>query len=288
MYRAKEKGKARYEIFDHGMHGKAVNRLKLESDLRDAVQMRQFVLHYQPIVSLHTGQLAGFEALVRWQSPERGMVPPLDFIPVLEETGLIVEMGEWAIFESLGQLKHWTDAGLASNGVTMAVNVSRRQLLSAHLSQTIAHALQKFEMAGERLEVEITESSVMVNREVAVHVLDQLRMREVHLSMDDFGTGHSSLSCLHQFPFTTLKIDREFVRDCAQKQSSLEVVRAILSLARVLELKVIAEGVETQEQMNLLRTLGCDFAQGYFIAKPMPTNQAEVYMQSYDAGKYAG
>ncbi len=268
MYRAKENGKARYEMFDHGMHARAVSRLQLESDLREAVERKEFCVFYQPIVSLQTGRLAGFEALVRWNHPRRGLVSPADFIPVAEETGLIVPIGDWVLAEACARLREWQLASPSHRALSLSVNLSARQVAQPDLLEWIKKALNDSNLSPHCLKLEITESVVMENAEAAALMFKQLRSLGVQLSIDDFGTGYSSLSYLHRFPLNYLKIDRSFVARLTTDNDNA-IVRTISTLARNLGMEVIAEGIETEEQFAQLRMLGCEYGQGYLFSPPI-------------------
>ena len=268
MYRAKSMGKARHELFDKGMHTRALTQLQLETDLRRAVDRQEFIIHYQPIVSLANFRLAGFEALVRWEHPERGLVPPTDFIRIAEETGLIVPLGHWVLREACYQMREWQKIIPADPPLSISVNLSSKQFMQPDLIGQVKAVLEETQIDPRSLKLEITESVVMENFEVAVEMLQQLRNLGVELSIDDFGTGYSSLSYLHRFPISTLKIDRSFVSSMADNNENTEIVRTIVMLARNLGMKVVAEGVETKEQLAQLRALDCDYGQGYFFSKP--------------------
>jgi len=269
MYRAKEKGKARYEMFDLDMHADAVARLQLENDLRRAVEHNEFEVFYQPIVALGDGKIAGFEALVRWRHPERGLVSPVEFIPLAEETRLITEIGEWVLRESCRQMSEWRDLLPPSHRpLIISVNLSSKQLTQPDLIERIKQILRETGLPPHLLKLEITESAVMDNAESAASMLAQLRDLGIRLSIDDFGTGYSSLSYLHRFPVDTLKIDRSFVSRMGQGDENSEIVRTIVTLASNLGMTVIAEGVETEAQHEQLSALGCEYAQGYLYAKP--------------------
>jgi len=268
MYRAKENGKARYEVFDHGMHARAVSRLQLESDLRQAVEQKEFCVYYQPIVSLQTGRLAGFEALVRWNHPRRGLVSPADFIPVAEETGLIVPIGEWVLQEACKHIRECQMAFPGHRSLSLSVNLSARQVAQADLLDRIKEALAVSKLSAHCLKLEITESVVMENAEAAALMFKQLRSLGVQLSIDDFGTGYSSLSYLHRFPLNYLKIDRSFVSRLTTDNDNA-IVRTISTLARNLGMEVIAEGIETEEQYQQLKMLGCEYGQGYLFSHPV-------------------
>jgi diguanylate cyclase (GGDEF)-like protein len=269
MYRAKENGKARYEMFDKGMHARAVSRLQLESDLRQAVEQKEFCVYYQPIVALETGRIAGFEALVRWNHPQRGVVSPADFVPAAEETGLIVPIGQWVLEEACTKIKEWQTNSPSHRSLSLSVNLSGRQVAQADLLEKIKHALVVSNLNSHCLKLEITESVVMENAEAAAVMFKQLRALGVQLSIDDFGTGYSSLSYLHRFPINYLKIDRSFVSRMTTADDNYEIVRTIATLARNLGMEVIAEGIETQEQYQQLKALGCEFGQGYLFSRPV-------------------
>ncbi len=298
MYRAKALGKARYVVFDSAMHKHALALLQLENDLRRAVQSEklqvkseekeipissflcEFLLHYQPIVALDTGRIAGFEALVRWQHPERGLISPAEFIPVAEETGLIVPLGAWVLLEACRQLHHWQERFPFARDLTMTVNLSGKQLSQPHLLAQIDEILQQTGINPLCLKLEITESVLMENAAAATEVLEQLRNRNIGLCIDDFGTGYSSLSYLHRFPINTLKIDRSFVSEMAGDDENSEIVRAIVTLAHNLGMYVVAEGVETEKQLVQLWAQQCEYGQGYFFSKPLPSEAAEALMVS--------
>lgn len=280
MYRAKEGGKARHEIFDKAMHAQTLLRLNLENDLRRAIERREFYLVYQPIVHVNSGKLYGFEALVRWRHPDRGIVPPLEFIPVAEETGLIVPLGQWVLEEACRQVRDWQSDFPEFRTLTLSVNLSGRQLNDPKLIQKVKDILFETGFDPSRLKLEITESVVMENAEVSAVLLKQLRALGLQLSIDDFGTGYSSLSYLHRFPVTTLKIDRSFVSRMGQGDENLEIVRTIVTLAKNLNMDVVAEGIETQEQRAQLHALGCQYGQGYMFAKPLDAVDVEAYVEN--------
>jgi diguanylate cyclase (GGDEF)-like protein/PAS domain S-box-containing protein len=275
MYRAKTMGKARHEIFDKAMHARAMNLLQLETDLRRAVEREEFFVQYQPIVSLETSHLRGFEALVRWKHPERGLISPIDFIPVAEETGLIIQIGEWVLRESCQQMQKWHTLFPTDPPMFISVNLSGKQFTQPDLIKDVATILEETGLNPRSLKLEITESVVMENIETATEMLKQLRSLGVKLSIDDFGTGYSSLSYLHRFPIDTLKIDRSFVTQMSDNNENMEIVRTVVMLAQNLGMDVVAEGVETTEQLSLLQRLGCEFGQGYFFSKPVGASNAE-------------
>ncbi|HEX8500509.1 MAG TPA: EAL domain-containing protein [Pyrinomonadaceae bacterium] len=274
MYRAKMEGKKRHVVFDKAMHDRAMELLQIETDLRRAITRKEFFLNYQPIVSLETGKVSSFEALVRWRHPERGLVMPGEFVPVAEETGLIVPLGVWVLEEACRQMRSWQKLGLAGDGVTVSVNLSSRQFSQADLIEQVSSALREAGLRPGNLKLEITESMVMENVDTAIDMLMQLRDLGVGLSIDDFGTGYSSLSYLHRFPIDTLKIDRSFVTQMTDNAENAEIVRTIVTLARSLDMNVIAEGVETEEQLRRLGSLGCDYGQGYLFSRPVGAGQA--------------
>jgi len=280
MYRAKDAGKARYELFDLEMHSRAVIRMRLENDLRRAVERNEFCVFYQPIISVATGRLSGFEALVRWEHPERGLVAPSEFIPVAEETGLIGSLGSWILEESCRQMHAWHQLHPANRALTMNVNLSSKQLIQSGLVQEVKTILKKTGLPARSLKLEITESVVMENAELATNMLRQLSDLNVHLCIDDFGTGYSSLSYLHRFPVDTLKIDRSFVNRIEEKDENVEIVRTIATLARNLGMEVVAEGVESSEQLACLRSLNCEYAQGYHFSRPLNAEAAAGFIES--------
>ncbi len=280
MYQAKLRGKARFVIFDKGMHVRAMNTLQIESDLRHAAERKEFKLHYQPIISLETGELSGFEALIRWQHPERGMIPPADFIPVAEETGLIVPIGQWVMREACLQMQRWRTQYPELGDVWMSVNLSGKQFAHAGLMEQIIQTLSLTGLDPCRLKLEITESVVMENVDTATWMLERLRTLGVETCIDDFGTGYSSLSYLHRLPIDALKIDRSFVSRMSRNSENREIVRTIIMLAQNLGKQVIAEGVETREQLDQLRDLHCATGQGYFFSKPLDAEKASDFINS--------
>jgi len=269
MHRAKAAGKGRYEVFDASMHAKAVRIMTLENNLRKALERSEFRLHYQPIVSLENRHLMGFEALIRWQHPELGMVSPADFIPLAEDTGLIISIGRWVLWQSLKQLAEWQRLFAAGKQLTMSVNLSGKQLQDPDLLRQIQGILKEACVAPGSLKLEVTESAIMENPDQAAAILTGLRDMGVQLSLDDFGTGYSSLSYLHRFPFHDLKIDRSFVSKLEAGDKDAEIVKVINSLAKNLGMDVVAEGIETEAQWCLLHHLACRYGQGYYFSKPL-------------------
>lgn len=267
MYRAKRAGKARCEVSDAAMHANAVKRLRLETDLRKALEQGEFRVYYQPIVSLQTGRITGFEALSRWQRPE-GIVPPMEFIPVAEEIGLIVPMNRQLLLEAGQHLHSWQSEFPSSPPLTMSVNLSARDFAQPDLASGIRQSLERIGVDPSCLQLEIIETIAMGDAEKSGHVLAQLKTLGVHLSIDDFGTGYSSLSRLRRIPVDTLKIDRTFISHMDSDPENREIVRIIIMLAHNLGLKVVAEGAETEAQVHLLKQLHCEMAQGYFFSRP--------------------
>ncbi|MEG3875153.1 EAL domain-containing protein [Microcoleus sp. AT8-B1] len=282
MYRAKALGTGRYQVFNASMHALAVERLQLETDLRIALKRREFLLHYQPFVSLASGRIIGFEALVRWQHPLRGLIGPIKFIPVAEETGAIVPLGEWVLEEACRQLRLWEEMFGFDRALIMSVNLSGKQFAQPDLVDRLKVILETTGLSAESLKLEITESVVMEDVESAIAVLKQMKALNVKLGIDDFGTGYSSLSYLSRFPTDTLKVDKSFVgrMELESEGENVAIVRTIVALAHALGMDVIAEGVETAAQLARLRSIGCEYGQGYFFAKPLPSEAATALMAS--------
>ena len=279
MYHAKSNDdNQRFKIFDTGMYAAAVALLQLETDLRQAVKQNEFMLHYQPIISMKDGRIEGLEALIRWQHPVQGFIPPNEFISTAEETGLIIEIGEWVLHEACRQLTEWHKQYPAVSHLSVSVNISSKQLLPTMINQ-IRHVLHETGIAPECLVLEITESMIMENAKLAAPLLSQLKDMNVKIHIDDFGTGYSSLSYLHQFPVDVLKIDRSFVKRIGDSEDNLEIVRAIINLAHSLNMRVIAEGVETEEQLTKLKALDCEYMQGYLFSKPLNGKDIEALIQ---------
>ncbi|MFY9584063.1 MAG: EAL domain-containing protein [Candidatus Acidiferrales bacterium] len=268
MYRAKAQGRARYEIFDSDMHARAVTLLHLESDLRGAIDHHQLSIHYQPIISLQTGSITGAEALLRWQHPQRGFVSPGEFIPLAEETGLIRPIGEWVLWAACAQATAWQADGYS--GLRVTVNFSSRQFEYENIQELIQKVLKETRLAPQTLELEITESMAIRDCELGARTLNELRAIQIRISIDDFGIGSSSLAYLKRLPIATLKIDRSFVRDLATDPDDASITSAIIAMAHSLKLNVVAEGVETEEQLAFLRSQQCDEMQGYLFSPPVP------------------
>ncbi|HEY9402153.1 MAG TPA: EAL domain-containing protein [Pyrinomonadaceae bacterium] len=278
MYRAKESGKARFEVFDTSMHARALNLLRLENDLRRALERQEFRVYYQPIVALETGHIAGFEALVRWQHPERGFISPAEFISVAEDTNLIIPLGLRVLHEACLQMARWHWQSPANKLLTLSVNLSGKQFSQPDLVERIEQILDETGLDPRRLKLEITESVVMENAESAIAMLARLKTLGVQLSIDDFGTGYSSLSYLHRFPIDTLKIDRSFVNLMNEGAENSEIVRTIRTLAGNMGMEVVAEGIETLGQLNQLMELKCEYGQGYLFSKPVEAGAAEALL----------
>lgn len=276
MYRAKENGRSNIQFYTPAMNAEAFERLKIEGGLHNAIDRQEFVLHYQPQIDLQTGRMVGVESLIRWQHPELGMVSPVRFIGLAEETGLIVPMGAWALRHACEQVRAWQNEELGA--VRVAVNLSIRQFYQHDLVQTVAATLQETGLAPELLEIELTESLIMTDVERAIAVLRGLKTLGVYIAIDDFGTGYSSLSYLKRFPIDVLKIDQSFVRDITEDADDAAIVSSIISLAHSLRLDVVAEGVETAEQLAYLREHDCDQVQGYYFSKPLPANQLQTLL----------
>lgn len=268
MSRAKDSGRNQYQFYLPQMNERATTRSQLEAGLRIALKQEQFLLHFQPKVSLRSGEICGFEALLRWQHPVRGLVPPADFIGILEETGLIESVGKWALRAVCQQIKHWQDSALQPRPV--AVNLSALQFREQHLDRIVADIIAAAGIEPRWLEFELTESVLMQDTQQTAAILRNLKALGVGIAVDDFGTGYSSLAYLKRFPLDTLKIDREFVRDCVSDPNDAAIAQSIVSLAHNLSLKVVAEGVESEQQLNFLASVGCDEMQGYYFSRPVP------------------
>ncbi len=269
MYRAKALGKARYEVFDADMRASVMARLQLETDLHRALERGELRNFYQPIVALATGEIAGFEALLRWQHPTRGLLGPNEFIPVAEETGLIRELGWWNLRKACQQISEWRAGSIAHRHLSISVNLSAKQFLQPKLVEDIRNLLHELALPPEALKLEITESTVMADPSAAIEMLQQIKSLGIHLAIDDFGTGYSSLSYLHRFPLDTLKIDRSFISGMGNDGEGMEIARTILPMANNLRLDVVAEGVETLQQVAMLKKLQCKYGQGYYFSKPL-------------------
>jgi predicted signal transduction protein with EAL and GGDEF domain len=281
MYQAKRAGKARHEIFDQNMHDAVKETLQIETDLRHAVEKREFTVYYQPIYSYETDRIEGFEALARWEHKTLGMIPPSKFVPLAEEIGLIDALGEQIMRRACGEgylLQQL--AGEYSDSFVMSVNLSCKQFAQPRLAESIKQILIDTKFEPKNLKLEITESVFLEHTEKAIETLRQLRESGIEINIDDFGTGYSNLHYLSQFPISTLKIDRSFISPIKESGENIEIVRTIMMLARNLGMKVIAEGVETETQYEQLKALNCEGAQGYFFGQPMTFKEAGEFLQN--------
>ena len=277
MYRAKEYGRNNFQFYVADMNVKARERLMLESSLRRALDRNEFMLYYQPRVDLLSGRVIGAEALLRWRHPEMGLVPPSEFIPILDETGMIIPVGDWALREACRQNREWQDRGLPP--IRVAVNLSVRQFIQRDLADTIIRALDAVGLSAEYLELEITEDLFLEHNETNIITLSRLKNMGIHISIDDFGTGYSSLSYLKRLPIDTLKIDQSFVRDIGTDPDNKAIASAIIAMASSLRLNVLAEGVETDEQLAFLRAQGCNEIQGFSFSHPLPAEEFEQLLR---------
>jgi diguanylate cyclase (GGDEF)-like protein len=282
MYHAKSRGRGRYEIFDKTMHARAVMLMRLDNDLRRAVERQEFRLFYQPIVDLQTGTIAGVEALIRWFHPHRGLVPPNEFIQLAEETGLILPIGEWLLSEACRQFSEWQQHIPHTSAMTINVNLSCKQFTHPRLVQQIQQVLHQNHLQPQVLKLEITESTIMENSQRATDTLAELKELGIQLCIDDFGTGYSSLSYLHRFPIDSLKVDRSFIKaiDTNDETSGIVITNTIVMLAQHLGISLVAEGIETAKQLSFLRTLKCEYGQGYYFAKPLDSEGIEALLIS--------
>lgn len=301
MYRAKENGRARFQVFDQAMHRQANSRLQLESEIRRGIEKKEFCVFYQPIIDLRSDQVIGFEALLRWRHPKRGIVSPVEFIPLAEETGLIVPLGEFVLAESCRQLRNWQAANQTQENLVMSVNLSRKQFIQDNLAEYVAGVLRESKIPPETLRLEITESHFMEDGAGKISILERLRELGAKISVDDFGTGFSSLSYLHRLPIDFLKIDRSFTERMLSGSENGVTVQTIIMLAKNLNIEVVAEGIETAEQAAFLKNLGCDFGQGFFYSEPIDgeeagflinavpsTNTIALYEDTGGSGNFSG
>jgi EAL domain-containing protein (putative c-di-GMP-specific phosphodiesterase class I) len=275
MYRAKAYGRNRYVLFDETMHTQTVTRWQMEMDLRGAVNRKEFLLYYQPIIALEKGEITGFEALLRWTHPQQGLLPASKFISIVEETDLIMPVSEWVLREVCGQLIRWNQQYPDMIPLVISINLFSRQLLQTNFVRVVKQILKETGIDANNIMIDITESMIMDNTKIAARVLKQLKAMKIQLTIDDFGTGYSSLGYIRKFPADLLKIDRSFISRMNDDEESLGIVRTVITMARNMGLKVIAEGVETAEQLKQLRTLGCDYAQGFYFSQPLDSQEVE-------------
>jgi EAL domain-containing protein (putative c-di-GMP-specific phosphodiesterase class I) len=277
MYQAKEKGRNNCQFFEKGMNVRAVERQSIEGDLRFALERNEFVLHYQPKIDLKSGEITGVEALVRWRHPQRGLVGPVQFISIAEDCGLMLPIGRWVLRESCRQAKAWQEAGLPD--IEMAVNVSSVEFRNDDFLEGISTILKETGLDPRYLELELTESVLMQHAEFSVPLLRKLKAMGVRLAVDDFGTGYSSLSYLRQFPIDTLKVDQSFIHEINAETDEATIISAVINMGCRLKHRVIAEGVETAEQLAFLRAHGCDEGQGYYFGRPMPASDTAKLLE---------
>jgi len=282
MYVAKDQGRNTFRFFDRSMNARARQRLSLENQLRHALERSELELFYQPQLDIRSGRVSGAEALLRWRHPELGLVPPMDFIPMAEETGLIVPIGEWVLRAACAQAADWEAAGFS--GMRIAVNLSRCQLRERGLADLVDRIIREAGVAPAQMQLEITESAVMRDPDLAVSIMQEVRERGVQLAIDDFGTGYSSLSHLKRFPIDALKIDRSFIQDIPKDRDSMAIARAIAAMGGSLDLTVIAEGIETEGQLAFVREHGCDEAQGYLFSRPVPVAEMSAFFARHRCG----
>jgi diguanylate cyclase (GGDEF)-like protein len=278
MYRAKHGGRGRCEMFDRAMHAEALTRLQIESDLRHAFERQEFFLQYQPIVALRDGRIAGVEALVRWQHPERGVIAPATFVPVAEDTGLVIPLGRWVLREACQQARAWQERYERDRPFSVSVNLSVREFGQKDLGQTLATILEETGLPPSRLKLEITESAIIGQKHPAIEMVEELRALGVGIHLDDFGTGYSALNYLHRLPLDAVKVDRAFTSAIDAEERPLHVVRAIVTLAHAIGMEVVAEGVMSQNQLELLRAMKCDLAQGFLFARPGSAEEIEALL----------
>ena len=274
MYRAKERGRDNFQVFTPAMEATLLEVLALENDLNHALEREELVVHYQPVMDIKSGRIVGGEALLRWQHPERGLVGPDEFIPLAEETGLIVPIGEWVLRKACAQAKEWQEAGLGA--MRVAVNLSARQVEHPGLVQLVAEVLKETRLPPQCLHLELTEGAVMRQVESVISTLAELQALGIGISVDDFGTGYSSLGYLKRFPIDTIKIDRSFVRDVTTDQNDAAIVTTVIAMARSLNLRVIAEGVETEAQLAFLRENDCHEFQGFLLSRAVSPAEFEA------------
>jgi len=284
MYQAKASGKDRYEIFDVHMRTRAFSRLELENEIRMGLERDEFQLYYQPILSLESNHLAGFEALIRWLHPKRGLLLPAEFLSIAEESGLILPMGDWVLHEACGQLRRWQEKYPNLHNLSVNVNISSKQFLHPNFIEHIVRTLNDSGLKAEALKLEITEGVLISNYSTANEVFTKLQNLGVELQIDDFGTGYSALGYLQHFPINAIKIDRSFVNEMVKSRKSTELVRAIISIAREMGMETIAEGIETEKQLSELKGLLCSYGQGFLLSKPQDSVSTEKILASLGHG----
>jgi diguanylate cyclase (GGDEF)-like protein/PAS domain S-box-containing protein len=287
MYSAKGRGRAQYQVFDARMHTHALTLLQIESDLRRAIEREELCVNYQPIVSLQSGRISGFEALVRWRHPARGLISPSEFIPVAEETGLIIQIDRWVLKQACLQMRRWQEDFPVTRHMKISVNLSCKQFMQPTIVGQVLETLEETGLDPSSLKLEITESVMMERGDYAMNVLEQLSSAGIKLSLDDFGTGYSSLSYIHRFPVTTLKIDQSFIKRIGGAQNG-EIVRTVVTLARNLGLEVVAEGIETVMQLDQLKSLDCEQGQGHYFSEPVDGESATGLIQKEERGELLG
>jgi EAL domain-containing protein (putative c-di-GMP-specific phosphodiesterase class I) len=282
MYRAKSTGKARFEVFDITMRSHAFSRLVMEQEMRSALENGEFELYYQPIVSVKSNQLVSFEALIRWTHPTRGLLLPGEFLPIAEESGLILPIEKWVLNEACAQLRQWHQKYPSLQHVSVNVNVSHRQFAQSNFVDGVMKALSVNDLKPEALKLEITENVLISNYAAANEVFTKLRNFGVQLEIDDFGSGYSALGYLQHFPISAIKIDKSFVDEIGKSRRGVELIRAILSMARELGMEAIAEGIETSEQLDCLKELSCSLGQGFLLSRPLNQKTAEKLMEKHE------
>ncbi|HDH06638.1 MAG TPA: EAL domain-containing protein [Nitrospirae bacterium] len=278
MYHAKNQGKNNFQFYKQSMNATAFERLTMENDLRKAVERNELILYYQPKMDIRTGKIIAVEALLRWNHPDKGLLAPAEFISLAEETGLIIPIGEWVLKTACNQNKVWQRPGSGFTRIAVSVNLSGQQFKQEGVVKVIEKVLHDSLLGPEYLELEITESVIMKNAEIIITMFHNLKNMGVQLSMDDFGTGYSSFSYLKRFPLDIIKIDRSFIKDISEKNEDAAIVKAIIAMAHTLKLRVVAEGVETEQQLELLRKLGCDEMQGYLLSTPLPADEIPEFL----------
>jgi EAL domain-containing protein (putative c-di-GMP-specific phosphodiesterase class I) len=282
MYQAKASGKGCYSIFDKEMYEVAIRQLHLANDLRKAIGRAEFEVHYQPILTLGTGEISGFEALVRWHHPTFGLLSPGEFIPLAEENGIINEIDHWVLLNACHQMKAWQAKRPETADLTVSVNISSRQFAQTGLFDTVKNVLMETGLAPSSLRLEITESAMIKNLRNTATILRELNFLGVKIALDDFGTGYSSLNYLHELPISVLKIDRSFINRVDSESDGIEILKAIVALATNLKMETTAEGIETEHQFEELRRIGCLSGQGYYISRPVPAEEAFEFLTEHE------